>query len=134
MAENQKQKYWLFGLIGIAGLAVLWLLFRESSSALPATSTAAPDGSGIASYPNSQPINLGDVNIVDGSSPQSAYNLIPPLPDVEVTGKHEQDCSCSDKDDCDAAGAPVSVQKISEPVLIDAVENLKSFQSKLIVA
>jgi hypothetical protein len=129
-----KTEHYVFGLIGIASAIVLYYLWQESNTGgQPATATGdaipAPQG---PTYPNAQPIQLGNVTINDGTAPpEQLYNM--PLDGVQLptiaVGTPNSECGCQD-DDCDTAGQPVTVQTIPAGVMQAGADNLASFQSK----
>jgi hypothetical protein len=128
-----KQEHYIFGLIGIGAIIVLYWLYQESQAAAPAAASAAPDLSSPAApvYPNAQPIQLGNVTINDTPTPAAQnYNMQPngqQIPTVSVTPG--SDCGCEDND-CEAAGAPVTTQSISQTVVDSNAKNLMSFTAK----
>lgn len=133
---NVKQEHLIFGLIGVGAAIVLYLLYVESQSGGASSAAAAeapiPGGSSVQSYPNPNPIQLGDVTInettpgyMTGNRTGREFNP------VKVTGKGAglDHCGCEDND-CDAAGVPVTEQKIEQSVLDAAENNLNSFIRK----
>lgn len=128
-----KKEHYIFGLIGIGAAIVLYWLWRESNAASqPSTATGAviPTPSGQPSYPNAQPINLGNVTINDGTAPASQFaHASNTVPRVSIGTAHS-DCGCDD-DDCEQAGTPVTVQSIPQEVLQAASDNLAGFMAKV---
>lgn len=135
---NLKQEHYVFGMIGLAALAVLYFLYRESQ----ATNRAAvnPDAiSGVAVpsavstsqvYPTAP--KLGDIVFNEQAPPEQLYNAAmdgAQLPDIQIDpGSGYSDSCC---DDCEAAGTPTTVQHISEDVFTAAKDNLASYQNKV---
>lgn len=133
-ASTSKQHLMYAALVVTAGLVVLYLLWKSGqggSSVASGTITPAV-GPQPQSYPNSQPINLGDVSIVEGSSPQSAYNVVGDIPTIAAADPWGSGGACDGcKDDCDQVGTTVTTQKI-DPALNDAnVQNILSFKQKV---
>lgn len=129
-----KQKHYIFGLIVIASAAVLYILWRENQAAsggsTNATGEPVPDaapGAGAAPYPNSQPIQLGNITIND-TPPNQNYNIPESqIPRVGVGNVHG--CGCED-DDCASAGEVQTTQALPPQVLQDSIDNILSFQAK----
>lgn len=129
-----KQQHYIFGLIALAAAAVIYLLWREGqagNSTVTATGDPVPDaapGAGAVAYPNSQPIQLGDITIND-TPPNQNYNLsdsqIPTVGIGNVAG-----CGCEDND-CASAGEVQTTQALPPAVLQASIDNLVSFQAKL---
>lgn len=128
-----KQQHYIFGLIAIAAAAVLYILWREgqaNAGTRTATGDAVPDaapGAGAAAYPNSQPIQLGNITIND-TPPNQNYNVSEHrIPTVGVG--NVESCGCSDND-CEQAGQVQTTQALPPAVLQASVENILSFQAK----
>lgn len=129
-----KQEHYIFGLISVGAIVVLYWLYQESQAAAPAAAGASPDLSSPApapSYPNAQPIQLGNVYI--GTTPAAqSYNVQPngaQLATVAAVGTPQSECGCEDSD-CEAAGVPVTVQTIPQSLVNSAAKNLATFTSK----
>jgi hypothetical protein len=125
-----KQEYYIFGLVGIGAVVVIYFLMQEQNAAAANqdSSVAPPPGVGQQTYPNVQPIQLGNVTI-GSTPPEQAYNLGQTVPSVQI-GTCQSECGCDD-DDCDQAGIPVTTQTIPKSVLAFAGANLASFQAKV---
>jgi hypothetical protein len=127
-----KQEYYIFGLVGIGAVIVIYFLIQEQNATAAAAagdgSAAPPPGVGQQSYPNVQPIQLGNVTI-GATPPEQSYNMGQQFPGVQV-GTAQSECGCDD-DDCDQAGIPVTTQTIPQSVLAFAGSNLASFQAKV---
>lgn len=109
----KKEQYVIAGLLGLSAIVVLWYLSRHAVASgtapgpdgLPVVTQG--DGSAIASYPNSNPIPLGD--IVIGASPINlTYNQQPngqgSLPTLHIAAPNTQGTTPGCCDDCDTAG------------------------------
>lgn len=125
-----KQQHYIFGLLGIAAVAVLYFLWRESSGG--SGTSGIPEPAGAPQYPNASPINLGDVNITDTAPPYLTANV--PLggynvPTVQISGPSASGGCC--EDDCEPAGIPVTVQTIPQSVLDAATANYQSYVAKV---
>lgn len=133
-----KQEHYIFGMLGLAAVAVLYFLYKESQTA----QSAVPNPDGISgagvvpmapsaqSYPSIAPIQLGDV-ILQQAPHEQLYNTQldgAQLPRVKIGTAHSE-CGCED-DDCEAAGTLVSVQTIPDHVFQAAVKNLHSYIAK----
>lgn len=126
-----KQEHYIFGLLGIGAAIVLYFLWKESQA--PATTvsqTVVPAAVDKQPYPNSAPIQLGDVNI-GTASPQQLYNI--PSADqlfggVKIGTAHS-DCGCAENE-CEGAGLPVTVQTIPEHVVKQALKTYAAFAAK----
>jgi hypothetical protein len=125
-----KKDHYIFGLLALGAVAVLYYLYQENQAASPAADSGAivPEPS-YPSYPNAQPIQMG--NIYLGTPPASQLSAAPnvtPAATVQV-GNAQSECGCDD-DDCAAAGVPVTVQTIPAPILQAATSNLDSYITK----
>lgn len=128
-----KKDYYIFGLIGVGAAIVLYWLWYESQSAAAAPSTATGDVIPVSgaqpSYPNVQPIQLGNVTINDGTAPPTQFaSATETVPRVNFGTPHS-DCGCMD-DDCEQAGVPVTSQTITPAVLKSGADNLAGFMAK----
>ena len=125
-----KTEHYVFGLIGIAAVAVFYYLWMENQAPSGvAAAVAAPDGT--QSYPNVAPIQLGNVTI--GATPSDQSYNVPlgdaALPSVQI-GSAQSPCGCDDND-CESAGLPVTVQNIPDSVNQANIKNLQSFSQKM---
>jgi hypothetical protein len=133
----KKQDYYIAGLIGAAAVVVLYLLYRESQNTTqaPASADGTNDLVDAATaqppYPNVAPIQLGNVTI--GSTPPNQnYNVASDqVPTLQVGGAGDSGCGCEDND-CEQAGQVVSTQTIPQAVLQSGIDNLASFQGKVV--
>jgi len=132
-----KQNHLIFGLIGIGAVALLIYLMKQSggsssvTAAAPASAVAPAQNTG-PSYPNANPIQMGDFE-VGGSPINLTYNTGPQLPKVKVAKANGNGCGsgCGGCDkDCTLATALQTIQSIPEPVLQQAQDNLNSYTSK----
>lgn len=128
-----KEHYGIFALIGLGGLAVVYYLMRSSASA-SASSPAAVVTNALAtpSYPNSSPIQLGDVEI-GGSPTNITYNQVtrPSTQYLEPAPFASQNCECNQgKHSCEEAGVLQSTQKIPQKVYQDSLTNLNGYYAR----
>jgi hypothetical protein len=122
------EKHKIAAVIGVGAVAVLiYLMTRKATasngSAIVDEAVAAP-----ASYPNSNPIQMGDVN-VGGSPLNLTYNTLEggelPSTTYAVGSNTKAACGCDDK--CEAAGQKVAQQKISPSAYQAALENFSAW-------
>lgn len=119
-------------LLGIAALVILIYLMRRKPAQAAQAAVVATDNAGASpSYPNSQPIKLGDVNI--GGNPLSiTYNQSEAgagqLPSERV-GDTQGGC-CDTESLCGTAGILQTVQNVPTKVLASAAKNFASFEKK----
>lgn len=123
-----KEKYAHLALLGIGAAVVLWYLLRQSTAASASPAAAVPDNSSAApSYPNSQPINLGDLNV--GASPLSiVYNQSPTVPTVNLAPLDND--GCCDDENCTQLTALQTVQTVPDAVFQSSLSNLKAYTAK----
>jgi hypothetical protein len=135
-----KQDHYIFALVGIGAVAVLYLLYKENQAAQDAAPAGIPvpvaGSQPQLSYPNSAPIDMGNVTINEAQAPSAQLYNTPfdasHFRAVEVNasqGTEHSGCGCPDQA-CDQAGIPVTRQHIPESILRRAVDNLASFQAK----
>ncbi len=133
MAENKAH----LALLGLGAMGMLYWLYTHRSAAQPSPSTdiqSAPDNSGTAnSYPNSAPIQLGNITI-GGSPTYLQMNQLPVTADgtnpnllvpaiVNPGGENGGGCC----DQCDnPPGQIVAQNVIAAPVFAAAVGNIAS--------
>ena len=134
----KKQEFYIVGLIGAAAIVIFYILWKEqqqNASQAPASTDGSNDlidaATAQPTYPNLQPIQLGNVTI-QNTPPNQNYNVADSqLPTVQVGGAGDSGCGCEDSD-CEEAGQVVSTQTIPDAVLQAGLSNLNSFQGKVV--
>lgn len=119
-----KNNLHIFGLLGVGAIALLiYLMLRNhgGSTAVQAVPTASANGN----YPNSQPINMGNIE-VGGSPLNITYNQQPIPPDVNI-GTAAESCGA---DCCSDVQTLTSVQNVTPALLESSKTNLLSFVKK----
>lgn len=114
-------------LLGLAAAAVIIYLMRQS----PAAPAVTDNSSAAPAYPNSAPIQMGNIEI--GGSPLNlTYNYPPQIPTVEVKPDESlQGCECSHGQNyCESPGVAVTIQKVPEKILKGAIDNFQAYQAK----
>lgn len=134
-----KQDKIIAGLVVVGAIVAIVYLMKDSapqvSGADASTGGLTPPAAALPSYPNSQPINTGAINIVTGSAPDALYNVPVngyPLSDFGV-GDLGGDNSCCDCDPCEQVTKLQSMMTIPPHVLERSVSNLKSYQAKRVM-
>lgn len=137
----KREQYVIAGLLGVGAIVLLWYLSRHGvSTSATAGTTPGPDGLPVVAdnhgaagglYPNSEPIQMGDI-VIGGTPINLSYNQLPggqnSLPQIHIgpsavaTNGDRPGC-CND---CDSVG-PVSVQTFSAQFLQRAASNFSRF-------
>lgn len=131
MTSQGKQHLLIFGLVGVAAVAVLYMLYKEGQAgagSVTATGETVPEPNAQGpTYPNSQPIQLGNITIND-TPPNQSYNVSDSqIPTVGIG--NTDGCGCEDND-CEQVGTVQTTQAIPEHILKTSMENIVSFQAK----
>lgn len=131
-----QEKHLHFILLAIGALTLLLFLMRRSATAAEVVQAAAPDN---GTYPNGNPIQLGDINI--GGSPQfQSYNVpvggrpdpdLPPISFTAPCGGCDANCTCGDTDNGCGASGFVTSRSIAPTAIQSAQANMQSFFAKL---
>ena len=126
-----KQEKIIAGLIGVGAVLAIIYLWYESQAANTAPNPGVDPPPGVpiqgGAYPNSTPLNMGDINIVNGSNPDAVYNV--PLnglqiPNLQIGDDGNGSCECGDQY-CEDAGVLVSRMTVPQKVLDQAIANLQ---------
>lgn len=129
----KKEHVILSGLIGIGGLIVIYILYKELASQPAAAPPVSVPENNQPSYPAANPIQLGNVTVNNAAPPAMVYNTplnglqIPTVQVADDTGTGE----CCDTDPCEAAGVLQSVQTVPQDVLDTATNNFYAYQNKV---
>ena len=127
-----KKEQIVFGLLGVAGLFVLWYLWKESQNQGSGPSYGPPaDASGNtpAIYPpNPAPVDLQNLPL-PASPPNLVYNVPIGGYDPNTLRVAQASGGCCEKD-CEPAGLATTVQTLPKNVLEAATSNLQSFMEK----
>lgn len=127
-----KDHYAVLALLGVGAIALIVYLMSQNNAAPAAAAPVADNSSAAPSYPNAQPIQLGNIDI--GGSPLSiTYNQAPVLPTVQL-GPDESDlqgCECeTGQNNCAEAGQMVTKQTVPQPVMQRATTDFNAFMAK----
>jgi hypothetical protein len=120
MTAELKEHYAVVAVLGVGVIALLVHLLRQSSPAVAAASVPGAVASS-PSYPNAQPIKLGNIDI-GGSPSYISYNQGEPGAGYGIDGAGG--CGCSNPDQL------VVTPNIPSSVLQSGVDQLASFQAK----
>lgn len=123
-----KNHLWHVALLGIGAVILVIYLMRRSAAAPVAPAAAA--SAAAPSYPNAQPIQLGDITI--GGSPLNlTYNTQPGgslISDVAVGDA--SGCDGSPGCECAQVQTLTSINRIPAPILAASQKNYASLVSK----
>jgi hypothetical protein len=122
-----KDHHKIVALLGVGAVIVLILMLRRQGTASNGSLVADEAVQQPPSYPNAQPIQMGDIE-VGGSPVNLTYNYGQPLPTLSIGDNTGGQCGCDES--CEQAGQKVTVQNVNPTVLKNAQENFSGFISK----
>lgn len=124
-----KEKYTIWALLGIGAIILIIYLMRQNSNSEVAA-VSAPASASAPPYPNSNPIQLGDISI-GGSPTNLTYNNNPGnqlVPTTAVQPPSDDNCCCGSSS---SVSSLVSVNTIPQNIISNGIDNLKGYYNKI---
>ena len=134
--KTMKDKYYIYGLWIVGAFVILYILLKQKRIGISSAATISPTDAAVpqafTQYPNTQPIQLGDIH-VDGSPLNLLYNQLPggqnSLPTVAIKS-NTPGCEC-ESSGCDAAGQFTTVNNIPASVATKLSNSVQSYTQKV---